>query len=152
MAIGSTVKMGPGNFSSADALVIYMIKFHKKAKICPPISVVAEALKKIHDTNYAKKAVAVFWRDYSTGSGHVSLSEAFDWYINTKAAQKHKISNMRLQGYVGSGEAWQRAMNSQRSSWEKSTQRQDEYILKRGAYRAILNAQAAVDAAERAIR
>ena len=30
-------------------------------------------------------------------------------------------------------------------------QRQSAYILKRGAYRAILNAQAAVDAAERAI-
>lgn len=151
MAIGSSIKMGPGNFSAADALVIYMIKFHQQNNICPPISVVAAALQKVHDSRYAKKAAAVFWRDYSTASGHASLAESFDWYINTKATEKHKISNMQLQGYVGAGEAWQRAMQSQRSSWEKSTQRQDEYVLKRGAYRAILNAQAAVAAAERAI-
>jgi hypothetical protein len=152
MAIGSSIKMGPGDFSAGDALVIYMIKFHHQNKICPPVSVVAEALQKLHDTNYAKKAVVVFWKDYSSASGTSSLSEGFDWYINTKATEKHKINNARLQGYVGAGEAWQKAMNSQRSSWKKSTQRQDEYILKRGAYRAILNAQAAVDAAERAIR
>ena len=152
MAIGSSIKMGPGNFSAGDALVIYMIKFHHQNKICPPISVVAEALQKLNDTNYAKKAVAVFWKDYSSASGTSSLSDSFDWYINTKATEKHKINNARLQGYVGAGEAWQKAMNSQRSSWEKSTQRQDEYILKRGAYRAILNAQAAVNAAELAIR
>ncbi len=152
MAIGSKIKMGPGDFSASDALVIYMIKFHQRHNICPPISVVAEALQKVHDANFAKKAVAVFWREYSTSSGRLSLADSFDWYINTKATEKHKINNARLQGYVGAGEAWQRAMNSQRSSWEKSTQRQDEYILKRGAYRAILNAQAAVDAAERAIQ
>jgi len=151
MAIGSSIKMGPGDFSAADALVIYMIKFNQQNNVCPPISVVAAALQKVHDTNYAKKAVAVFWKDYSTASGHASLSESFDWYINTKATEKHKISNMQLQGYVGAGEAWRRAMQSQRSSWEKSTQRQDEYILKRGAYRAVLNAEAAVAAAERAI-
>lgn len=152
MAIGTSVKMGPGNFSAADALVIYMIKYHKKNNLCPPVSVMAAVLPKIHDTSYAKKAAAVFWKDYSSASGHSSLPESFEWYINTKSTEKHRISNMRLKGYVGAGEAWQKAMNSQRNSWEKSTQRQDEYILKRGAYRVILNAQAAVDAAERAIR
>jgi len=42
-------------------------------------------------------------------------------------------------------------MNSQRDSWEKSTQRQDDYSLKRGVYRVILNAQAAVAADQSAI-
>ena len=149
---GSSIKMGPGALSAVDALVIYMLKFHLQHRICPPISVVAAALEKINDSRYAKKAAALFWKDYSTAAGASSLEQSFEWYINTKATEKNKIANLRLQGYVGADEAWQKAMHSQRSTWEKSTQRRDAYILKRDAYRVILDAQAAVAAAEQALR
>ena len=149
---GSSIKMGPGALSAVDALVIYMLKFHLQHRICPPISVVAATLEKINDSRYAKKAAALFWKDYSTAAGASSLEQSFEWYINTKATEKNKIANLRLQGYVGADEAWQKAMHSQRSTWEKSTQRRDAYILKRDAYRVILDAQAAVAAAEQALR
>ena len=156
--VGSRVNVSSGAFSEADALVIYLLKFHQSSKICPPIAVVAETLKKLKDTKVHKKAVSIFWLDYSTSSNlNESISQSnfvrdsFEWFILTKQTERLKISNARLQGFVGSDEAWRRAMNSQYQSWQKSTSREEEYILKRDAYRAILDAEAAVNAAERAV-
>lgn len=155
---GSQVKVSSGNFSAADALVLYLLKFHYQTKICPPLTIVAEALKKLNDTDIHKKAVSIFWLDYSTCSDlneHITKPDAlksdFGWYILTKQTERLKISNARLAGYVGSDEAWRRAMNSQQQFWEKSRSREDEYLLTREAHRATFDAQAAVAAAERAI-
>jgi len=157
--VGSRVKVGSGKFSASDALVLYMLKFHHHTKVCPPIAVVAESLKKLNDTRVNKKSVAIFWKDYSTSSDlNSNLStpnafrKSFDWYILIKGTERAKIANMRLQGFVGADSAWRKAMNSQHQFWEKSRAREDEFILKRGAYRALLNSQAAVAAAERAVR
>ena len=55
------VKMGSGNFSSSDALVLYLLKFQKRYTICPPIEVVSNILTKLNDKEINKKAVALFW-------------------------------------------------------------------------------------------
>jgi len=155
--VGSRVKISSGKFSSSDALVLYMLKFHHQTKVCPPIAVVAEALKRLNDSRVHKKAVAIFWKDYSTSSDISDsllkpnfLKDNFEWYVLTKQTERLKISNTRLQGFVGSDVAWRRAMDAQQKFWEKSRAREDEFILKRGAYRVILDAQAAVADAERA--
>ncbi|MDP4186222.1 MAG: hypothetical protein Q8862_13840 [Bacteroidota bacterium] len=53
--------------------------------------------------------------------------------------------------YVGAEEAWSKAMSSQQKSWQKSVEREDEFILKRDASRVIINTQDAVDAAAKAV-
>lgn len=158
MTVGSRVKVGSGNFSTSDALILYMLKFHQQTTLCPPIAAVAEALKRLNDAEVHKKAVAIFWREYSTCSNLDAsirkpdfLESTFEWYILTKQTERLKISNARLQGFVGSDEAWRRAMNSQQQFWEKSRSREDEFLLKRGAHRVTLDAQAAVADAERAV-
>lgn len=158
MTVGSRVKVGSGDFSSSDALILYMLKFHQQTTLCPPIAAVAEALKRLHDAEVHKKAVSIFWKEYSTSSNLEAairkpdfLENTFEWYILTKQTERLKISNARLKGFVGSDEAWRRAMNSQQQFWEKSRAREDEFLLKRGAQRVILDAQAAVADAERAV-
>ncbi|MEW6443231.1 MAG: hypothetical protein AB1640_20030 [bacterium] len=155
---GSTFQISAGSFSAADALVIYLLKFHQKNQVCPPIEAVSEALKKLKDAEVHKKAVAMFWKDYSSSSDVGSglekpnfLRDTFEWYILTKQTERQKIANARLAGYVGADEAWHRAMESQRASWEKSTSRESEFILKRGAYRVSLDAEAAVAEADRVV-
>ena len=114
------VKMGSGNFSSSDALVLYLLKFQKRYTISPPIEVVSNILTKLNDKEINKKAVALFWMQYSTtsdvneGIGKPTfLKDIFEWYILVKQTEKMKISNARLKGYVGAEEAWRKAMNSQ---------------------------------------
>lgn len=155
---GSHSNVSTGKFSEADALVLYMLKFHHRNKVCPPIKVVAEAVEKINDTNIHKKAVTIFWKDYSTTSDLNEnldkpgrLHDDFEFYILTKQTERLKIQNAKLQGFVGSDEAWRKAMNSQEKSWQKSKEREDEYILTRDTYRVILDAQAAVAAAKYAV-
>ncbi len=155
--IGSRVEISSGKFSSSDALVLYMLKFHQQTKVCPPIAMVAEALKKLNDSKVHRKAVAIFWKEYSTSSDINNrllssnfLKNNFEWYIFTKQAERLKISNRRLKGFIGSDVAWRSAMDAQRKFWQKSRTRKDEFILNRDSYRVILNAQAAVAAAERA--
>ncbi|MBN2091251.1 hypothetical protein JW964_16695 [candidate division KSB1 bacterium] len=155
---GSQAKISAGNFGAADALVLYLLKFHQQTRICPPIAVVTEALKKLKDSEIHKKAVSYFWLDYSTSSGldqHIAKPNAFrndfDWYILTKFTERLKYSNIRDAAYVGADQAWRRAMNSQQQFWEKSQARNDEYLLKRDANRAVFDAQAAVAAAEKAV-
>ena len=62
------------------------------------------------------------------------LRNSFEWYILTKQL---KIRNTRLQGFVGADAAWRRAMDSQQKFLEKSQSREDEFVLRRDAYRAI---------------
>ena len=156
--VGSQVKVSSGEFSPSDALVIFLLKFHQQKKICPPIVVVGEILKKLSDSEISKKSVAVFWQDYSSTSNLDQailkpdfLEETFEWYILTKQTERLKISNFRMEGYVASDEAWRKAMDSQRKFWEKSASREDEFILHRDANRVILNAEAAIHAAQRAV-
>ena len=75
----------------------------------------------------------------------------FENYILTKFIQRQKIINAPLKRFVGSDEVWRRAMDSQRQFWEKSRQREDEFVLTRGAYRTLFNAAAAIAAAEAAM-
>ncbi len=114
------VKMGSGKYSSSDALVLYLLKFQKRYTICPPFEVVSNILTKLNDKEINKKAVALFWMQYSTtsdvneGIGKPTfLKDIFEWYILVKQTEKMKISNARLKGYVGAEEAWRKAMNSQ---------------------------------------
>lgn len=156
--VGSRVTVSSGRFSSSDALVLYILKFHQQTRVCPPIAVVAGALTKLKDADVHKKAVVIFWKDYSTTSNlnegldkPTFLRSSFEWYILTKQTERLKIRNARLQGFVGADTAWRRAMDSQQKFWEKSQSREDEFILRRDAYRAVFDAQAAVGAAERAV-
>ena len=155
---GSRVTVSSGRFSSSDALVLYILKCHQQTRVCPPIAVVAGALTKLKDADVHKKAVVIFWKDYSTTSNlnegldkPTFLRSSFEWYILTKQTERLKIRNARLQGFVGADTAWRRAMDSQQKFWEKSQSREDEFILRRDAYRAVFDAQAAVAAAERAV-
>ena len=155
-AIGSTFQLGPGPFSPADALVIYMLKFHLQTKSCPPLPVVIESLQKLNDAESSKIAVAAYWQQYS---GYTDLdlnapNYLHDWfnnYIVIKFTKRTNAANARLEGSVGAAEAWSKAMSSQQKSMQKSADRQDDYILNRDTYRGILNSQAAVDAAAKAV-
>ncbi len=156
---GSRTKMSSGKFSEADALALYLLKFHQQTKICPPIKLAAELVKKINDSELHKKAVTIFWLEYSTTSDlnegldkPDALQDNFEYYILTKQTERLKIQNARLQGYVGSDEAWRKAMASQEKTWQKSSARQNEYILTRETYRVILDAQAAIIAAKYAVQ
>jgi hypothetical protein len=155
---GSRVKVGPGAFSASDALVLYLLKFHKDYKICPPLEVVSSMLSKLNDTELNRKSVGVFWMNYSTTSDvddHLEkasfLKDRFTWYLDVKKTVKLKRSNARLRGLVGAEEAWSKAMLAQKKYWRKSTQRETEFILKRDAYRAVLDAENAVGQAEKAV-
>ncbi|MDP4206907.1 MAG: hypothetical protein Q8859_13030 [Bacteroidota bacterium] len=153
---GSSIKSGPGPFCPSDALVLYMLKFHQQTKTCPPIAVITESLKQLNDIEFNKKAVSIFWQEYCNYQ-KVDISNAnflhdyFEIYILKKHTNRLKITNARLQGYVGAEEAWSKAMSSQQKSWQKSVEREDEFILKRDASRVIINTQDAVDAAAKAV-
>jgi len=153
---GSRFTVSSGAFSNADALVLYLLKFHRDTRILPPIAAVARMLERLNDAEVHKKAVALFWRDYSTATGNDLnapnfLGSNFEWYVLTKQTQRMKITNARLQGFVGADAAWRRAMDAQQKYWERSTARENEFILKRGAERVMLDAEAAVAEAERAV-
>jgi len=153
---GTSVRSGPGPFCPSDALILYMLKFHQYSKMCPPIAVVVESLKQLNDEEFNKKALAIYWQEYSTYkkfelNSASFLSDYFSLYILTKYTNKLKISNAHLQGYVAADEAWSNAIQSQQKSWQKSTDNENEFILNREGYRVTLNAQAAADAAARAV-
>lgn len=156
MAIGSMIKYTPGPFCPSDALIIYMLKFHQLTKSCPPLAFVIESLQKLDDIEFNKKSAAIFWQMYCSISD-VDVTDAnflstyLDLYCVNKLGNRFKMINTRLEGFVASEEAWSKAMKSQQQSWQKSTERQIEYILNRDAYRVVLNSQAAVDAAARAV-
>ncbi len=153
---GSRFTVSSGAFSNADALVLYLLKFHRDTGVLPPIAAVARMLVRLNDTEVHKKAVAIFWRDYSTATGNDLnapnfLESNFEWYVLTKQTERMKISNARLQGFVGSDSAWRRAMDAQQKYWERSVGREEAFILKRGGERVLLDAEAAVAEAERAV-
>ena len=156
--VGERIQVGTGSFSPADALVLYFLRFHRERGVCPPVSAMSQALTQLNDAEVHRKAAAIFWLDYSSAkntgpfiSKPTGLRDAFQWYISTKQTERLRISNARLQDFVGATEAWRRAMEGQRQFWEKNQAREQEFILKRGAYRTLLDAQAAVAAAQNAV-
>lgn len=156
---GSSTTAGPGPLSGADALALYLVKFHQQTGVCPPAEVVAEMAAQLEETETHRKALAVFWRDYSTarrepGSledpGH--LRESFEWYIAAKQAERLRRGNAALEGFVAADEAWRKAADAQRESWQRARDREDAYIVERDAYRVLLDGQAAIAAAEAAVQ
>ncbi len=157
-AIGSTRKLSPGDFNVTDALMLYMLKFHQQTKTCPTLAEINAAVVKTTESNIFRKAAVTFWKEYTTTSDFGKnlgnpdfLKSHFNWYILIKFNTKMKVINAREEASVASQEAWNRAMNSQQRTQDRTIERENENSLQRDANRAILNSQSAIDAAEKAI-